>query len=126
MLASVAPNDACHFLGARFAKTGSVCSDGVCLNIGRAPDGSFSSVSKASAIVTCDAAVADVHTRTGDQLADLRVTFTAKTAHRQIGSARHRNSRIELLNFFSETVNLLAVGSEECLSLSITRKTRRS
>ncbi len=42
------------------------------------------------ALADSDAAVANVHARSGDEFAHLRAAFATEGAHRQVAGARHR------------------------------------
>ena len=64
---SVTPNAACHFLGSRHARIVSTCNEGLCVDLGRDPNGAFGHVDSGLPVVTCDAAMRSVHELLGEQ-----------------------------------------------------------
>ena len=52
------PDDACRFIGFRFARVISACEAGTCTNIHLAPDGSFHASEDGAGEVACDTALA--------------------------------------------------------------------
>ena len=73
-------NEACHFLGSRFAHIVSTCVEGFCEELGRTQSGEFSGLDDDSSAVSCEAAELYMHAFLGEQSRDRPFNSTGDLA----------------------------------------------